>query len=166
MTTPEGSWELPPDELPFPSDVVVPLSWDDVLFLLRSRRRRGTAGEAALGVPDAALNDLLDLTTPLGRYETPRPHAFAPVRSRPQRTYDPITDIPDPEGQHVPMVLARLLADRKGQGAEPGETLTEFGEASGLFSEIDIHRLGREGDPFQILVKLSGPRRNLIDAWS
>ena len=38
-----------------------------------------------------------------------RPYASAPVRSKPRRTYDPARSISDPEGDHVPMYLAKPL---------------------------------------------------------
>jgi len=37
-----------------------------------------------------------------------RPHAVAPIRSKPQRTYDPIYVDSTPEGSHVPGALAQL----------------------------------------------------------
>lgn len=63
------------------------------------------------------------------------------------------------------MVLARLLEDDKGRGADLREALTEFGRASGLFTEVAVRHLGRDSDsnPFQIMVHGRGPRRNLID---
>lgn len=40
------------------------------------------------------------------------PYAFAPVRTNPIRTYDPIDSVSDPEGSHVPMILATLARFR------------------------------------------------------
>ena len=93
-----------------------------------------------------------------------RPYAFAPIRTSPQRTYDPIKEIRDPEGSHVPMLLARML----GNGSSPNfrRRMEDFGVASGLYSNIGIRRVGRkESDPFQIEVKQphGGPWRNLVD---
>ncbi|GAB4330086.1 MAG: hypothetical protein Kow0010_14900 [Dehalococcoidia bacterium] len=93
----------------------------------------------------------------------PRPYAFAPIRSRPQRTYDPIKDTPDPEGQHIPFVLAQMLARDSSQAELLRDSLQEFGNASGLFGGLRIRPLGSRADPFQILVDLGGPTRNLID---
>jgi len=93
-----------------------------------------------------------------------RPYAFAPVRTRPQRTYDPITGTERPEGSHVPMILA------SGPLAEPARwkkifsALDSFGAQSGLFSKVEVRRLGQsEGDPFQIQVHIGGNAVNLID---
>lgn len=93
-----------------------------------------------------------------------RPYAFAPIRTRPQRTYDPVVRRADPEGAHVPMLLARVaFRDPKASKALI-ESLDAFGRKSGLFSEVTVRRLGEsEGDPFQIQVKLGGNAVNLID---
>ena len=92
----------------------------------------------------------------------PRPYAFGPTRARPRRTYDPDAKPPDPEGRHIPMVLAvssDALPDFR-------ERVEEFGKASGLYSKVSVRKLGSEGsDPFQIEVELpgGGGARNLID---
>ena len=98
-----------------------------------------------------------------------RPHASAPVRSKPYRTYDPARSSPDPEGNYVPMYLANLyFQDRKGW-QEIKRGIEGFGRSAGLFDEISIKTLGkRESEPFQMQVrkyggKLKGPRRNVID---
>ena len=96
--------------------------------------------------------------------EGPRPYAFAPIRTRPQRTYDPIKEIREPEGSHVPMLLARTFGN---MGAPDFKKILEgFGVDSGLYSDIRIRRVGRkESDPFQIEVKPTqgGTWRNLVD---
>ncbi len=96
-------------------------------------------------------------------YMDPQPYAFAPVRTNPRRTYDPTKETPDPEGGHIPMMLARLLGDSAASGFKDG--IEQFGRTSGLYSSLSVHKLGQQGsDPFQIQVKHSrGPRRNLID---
>jgi predicted ATPase len=93
------------------------------------------------------------------------PHAFAPVRTSPQRTYDPISLAVSPEGAHVPMLmafLARTPEDK--QWAALQSALKEFGSRSGLFDEIEIIDKGKkESDPFQVGVKSGGRTFNLID---
>ncbi len=94
----------------------------------------------------------------------PRPYAFAPIRTSPQRTYDPTTEIRDAEGSHIPMMLQRLL-DSDDVGEFRGR-LEEFGEASGLYSTLRVRKLGRrESNPFQVEVKhpKGGRARNLVD---
>ena len=92
----------------------------------------------------------------------PRPYAFAPIRTQPQRTYDPGAKAPDPEGRHIPMVLA-VSSDAL---PDFSERMEEFGKASGLYSSLSVRKLGPDGsDPFQIEVELpgGGGARNLID---
>jgi len=92
-------------------------------------------------------------------------YAFAPIRTSPQRTYDPVGVAWNPTGSHIPMLLAGLAdssseAEWKTLQAE----LTEFGVESGLFDQIEVIRKGRkESDPFQIGVKSGGPAFNLVD---
>ena len=94
----------------------------------------------------------------------PRPQAFAPIRTSPRRTNDPQTEVRDPEGRHIPMMLERLLGsdDERSFSAR----LEDFGESSGLYSTLGVRKLGDMGsDPFQIEVTLPGGGRvrNLVD---
>ena len=99
-----------------------------------------------------------------------RPFASAPVRTRPLRTYEPVSPWADPEGQYIPTLLASIYhRDPDGWQSLKGK-LEEFGHESGLFDDISIHPLGRsEGTPFQVHIRkfsekgLKGPQRNLID---
>lgn len=97
-------------------------------------------------------------------------YASAPVRSRPYRTYDPSNLARDPEGDHVPHLLANIsLQANRRQWQETRKQLETFGKDSGLFDEIKIRRLGaRSSDPFQLQVRkfgtsAKGPMRNMID---
>ena len=91
-------------------------------------------------------------------------YSFAPIRSKPQRTYDPLKAAMSPEGSDIPMVLMNMFrADEKAWKELKGR-LVEFGVASGLFADIDVRRLGRSmGDPFQLQIKVKGPKANMID---
>jgi len=97
-----------------------------------------------------------------------RPYASAPIRTKPTRTYDPLTDKPSPEGGHVPMMLAKLLSTSDNRPARTTlhDELRTFGSASGLFRSINVKRMG--GDeanlPFQIRIGVDeGPEFNLVD---
>ena len=93
-----------------------------------------------------------------------RPVAIAPVRSKPRRTYDRRSEVPQPEGGHVPMILAALKSSNPKDWQELKESLREFGVESGLFKSIDIKRLGtKDSDPFQVRIKALGPAANLVD---
>jgi hypothetical protein len=93
------------------------------------------------------------------------PYAFAPIRTSPLRTYDPVIAEPKPEGSHIPMLLATLARSAATQPwAALRSALKEFGQKSGLFDGIEIVNKGRkESDPFQVGIKSGGPAFNLID---
>jgi hypothetical protein len=93
-----------------------------------------------------------------------RPYASAPIRTRPQRTYDPVKDIPGPEGSHVPMLLAKLQAGENKKWSRIQKSLSAFGESSGLFREVRVKKMGRKrSDPFQLQVRIGRPAFNLVD---
>ena len=96
-------------------------------------------------------------------YDT-RPFALAPVRTKPLRTYDPISETPTPEGTHVPILMEQAYFRDKEKWQEVKEFLEGFGRASGLFNKIQIRPLGKsESDPFQVRLTIAGPPTNLID---
>lgn len=91
-----------------------------------------------------------------------RPYAFAPVRTRPLRTYDPIKGAVSPEGDHVPLILATMA--RSSDWQTLAAALESFGRHSGLFTKVAVRQLGEsESDPFQIQVHIGGKPVNLID---
>lgn len=88
----------------------------------------------------------------------------SPIRSRPKRTYDPTREFNDPEGSDVPMLLMRIEATQKDDWEALKAQLVEFGRNSGLFENIDVKNLGRSlGAPFQLQVKVRGPKANIND---
>ena len=89
--------------------------------------------------------------------------SIAPIRSKPRRTYDPLKEAETPEGSEIPMVLMRLSATSKDEWAELKRNILDFGEASGLFTDIKVRHLGKLGDPFQLQITVRGPRSNLMD---
>jgi hypothetical protein len=132
-----------------------------------SRHEIDYSHRKSTGIRELAVDARVEANTRLDRLArelTVRPYAFAPIRTRPQRTYDPVVRHADPEGAHVPMLLA-TVAPRDPQTLETLiNSLDAFGVLSGLFSGIAVRRLGDgEGDPFQIQVKLGGQAVNLID---
>ena len=95
---------------------------------------------------------------PLGVFST------APIRSKPERTYDPTREFSDPEGSDVPMQLMRIAATGKDYWEALKEQLVEFGKVSGLFQNIEVKNLGGFlGAPFQLKFKVRGPSANIID---
>src|SRR5262249_46442149 len=68
------------------------------------------------------------------RASAPPPYAAAPIRAQPKRTYEPLSDTPRPQGDHVPMLLAQLYGQAEWEALR--EPLERFARASGLFEEI------------------------------
>ena len=94
----------------------------------------------------------------------PEMYSFAPIRSSPQRTYNPLREDVSPEGSDIPMVLMNVSRTDKKSWEKLRDRLIKFGRSSGLFTDIHVRRLGRSsGDPFQLQVKVKGPKANLID---
>jgi len=102
-------------------------------------------------------------------HEENRPFVSAPARSKPQRTYDPTGYISDPEGDHIPMLMADLAYTGGEVWTNLKNKLEHFGSTSGIFDEVNIKRLGKSRSaPFQIQIRKFGKRRkgskqNLID---
>ena len=93
-----------------------------------------------------------------------RVSSFAPIRSKPQRTYNPLKEEVSPEGSDMPMFLMNVSRAEKETWQELKARLVEFGKTSGLFTDINVRRLGKSmGDPFQFQIKVKGPNANLID---
>jgi predicted ATPase len=62
------------------------------------------------------------------------------------------------------MILATAFTSDPTASARLRNAINAFGRASGLFTDIDIRRIGRkEGDPFQLQVKIAGSGINLVD---
>ena len=126
-------------------------------------------------IPDDSSVDKEDITdavktlTPAMTLLPDKQFAGAPVRSKPRRTYDPDRPSMDSEGNYVPMYLADMNSRDNDIWKQIKSYLEGFGQASGLFDEIYIRRLGEMGsDPFQIQTRKSDegidtPRHNLID---
>ena len=184
--TPQGRWRMSIGGSSVdskPGRPTVPI-WpiDRLFFSLRtSLEREGGAFEveALEGSPDLTRDDVSELNKrfqPLQyragggrRVQTSRPFATAPVRSRPERTYDPRRSSADALGDYVPTYLAQLSQrDTQAWGALRAR-LEEFGHDAGLFDEIRVRHLGKtDVDPFQVQVRkfdyrTKGPFRSLVD---
>jgi energy-coupling factor transporter ATP-binding protein EcfA2 len=96
--------------------------------------------------------------------ESENVRSLAPARTRPRRTYDELRDEFSPEGDHIPLLLARLWREPNGRRRAVEDMLEQFGRESGLFRRIDVRRLGKKsGDPFQVRVAVEGPSANIPD---
>ena len=91
-------------------------------------------------------------------------YSFAPIRSKPKRTYDPVSDEYNPEGDHIPMFLAQISRTGKKEWDALRKRLVDFGKESGLFSDFKVKGLGRHvSNPFQIHVKSRTGVSNIVD---
>lgn len=155
----DPNWQSHKFEHPIPSDVDVAL----LQPLLTTAIVRSIQASNSKFDPDV-LSKALNLTTGFIRTES-HALAIAPVRTKPHRTYDEITDDFKPEGDHVPLTLARMPSDSGAARAQRiWSALDAFGKDSGLFSKLEVKKLGqRPSDPFQIRVRNAGPWVNLAD---
>ena len=104
--------------------------------------------------------DLLDAIRPW----YPDFESFAPLRSKPKRTYNPEQELEDAEGSEMPMVLRNMSRSDSSRWKSIQKELMTFGKASGLFQDISVRKLGKStNDPFQLQVKARGPKVNIID---
>lgn len=164
IETPRGSQKIttrvPPRWISFPRIV------NELRFsLLPQFREPKQAGKARNSIiSESELYNLRNIAVQVSHSLFPRPFAFAPIRSRPERTYDPVRDVPRPEGSHMPMVLAKEYLKKSQAGDQLRQSLRVFGEVSGLFKAVEVKRKGsKESDPFQIGVKITGTTFNLVD---
>ncbi len=112
-------------------------------------------------------SDLLRLGLQVG-WDSPFEEAIAvaPIRTKPNRTYDEFAEDYSPEGDHIPSVLARIMSEEPTSqaGRRVRNALLQFGEKSGLFRQVEVRRLGKgPADPFQVHVGVGGPKVNLVD---
>lgn len=80
---------------------------------------------------------------------------FAPIRTRPKRTYDGYGRDYSPEGEHTPYVLRKRLGTEE-KAKLFRSKLEQFGKSSGLFNKVIINELGNDATaPFEVLIALS-----------
>ena len=184
--SPRGHWQvnfksrLMGHPLGRPADSMWPI--DNALFTIRSALERDldTVDVKSLNSsPSLASDDIAEIMRLTEHYsprmrrrlghQDERPFATAPVRSEPQRTYDPWRSAADAVGDYVPTYLAQLSQRDKATWDKLKSRLETFGRDAGLFDEIRVRHLGKtEVDPFQVQVRKFGPRtkgpfRSLVD---
>lgn len=88
----------------------------------------------------------------------PTTYSSSPVRTRPKRTYEPLRESADPEGEDAPMTMMVLESTLPDEWNSLKQHLVRFGELSGLYQGIEVKNLGgSRGSPFQLVVKVRGP---------
>ncbi len=91
-------------------------------------------------------------------------YPFAPVRTKPLRTYDPGTGMAQEEGAHVPTRLAQMQSVGSSEASSLQRQINEFGKGAGLFQTLEVKTLGAsQADPFQIHARVGDTYANLID---
>ena len=138
---------------------------DYLLFL--TQVEDGHRGPPELSPDEVKFQNFLKRSQPLWNqaaffsFET---QSFAPIRSRPRRTYNPLKETATPEGSDIPVRLMNISKADNKAWQQLKHRLVKFGQASGLFTDIDIRRLGKStSDPFQLQIKVKGPKVNMID---
>jgi hypothetical protein len=115
-------------------------------------------------VPSTALASFVEELTLRIDSLGPEPYAVAPIRTKPHRTYDPIRDVPGPEGEHVPMVLANLSLGSPERWNDLIAQLRTFGKSAGLLEKVAVKRKGKKSsDPFQIHIGVGRFEFNIKD---
>lgn len=85
---------------------------------------------------------------------------FAPIRTKPKRTYDLNTNVYSPEGEHTPYLLRSIFLDRKNKTGSKVyrdfiRSLCEFGKESGLFKNVAVNEFKKKPtSPFEIQIVL------------
>ena len=127
------------------------------LYFLHFRSREQSEGGIALTRYMEKKRALLSLPIHLSVFST------SPIRSNPQRTYNPTRVFDDPGGSDVPMYLMQLKANEPKTWEALKEELVEFGKRSGMFENIEVKNLASPGGPFQLRVKVRNSNSNIID---
>ena len=90
--------------------------------------------------------------------------SFAPIRNKLERTIEPLKSSPAPDGSDVPTALMNISLTDSEEWESMKRQLVEFGNASGLFSDVSVRRLGDSmADPFQLQVRVRGPIVNMFN---
>ncbi len=78
------------------------------------------------------------------------------MRSKPRRTYDSYKVDFSSEGEHIPYLIKRLLAQKVSRSSFLA-FMREFGQESGLFETISVKEFGKDSvAPFELNVVLGG----------
>jgi predicted ATPase len=86
--------------------------------------------------------------------------SIAPIRSKPKKTYDEPGTLENPEGDHIPYILRRIL----GTKSDLSQKINGFGELSGLFKNINIKEYDKADDaPFRMNFVLNREPINVVN---
>ncbi len=90
--------------------------------------------------------------------------SMSPMRSKPQRVYDPSNETLTPDGGGTPMLMRKLSHESNKEWKLLHDQLINFGKKSGMFNDVKIKKFGKNiGDPFQIQIKTGKRYTNIMD---
>lgn len=76
---------------------------------------------------------------------------LAPIRAKAKRNYDSFKSEFSPEGDHMPVLLRKILSSKSVATTKIIDSLIKFGKDSALFDDVQIEEFGKaKGAPFAI----------------
>ena len=89
---------------------------------------------------------------------------FAPMRSKPQRTYSILDDEPEHEGGDIPAMMFRMSLRNPEELKDLCRRIDAFGKVTGMFSDVRVVEHGSEsGGDFHLELKVGGVESNIMD---
>lgn len=90
---------------------------------------------------------------------------IAPIRVKPQKTYDDNIYDYSSDGAHVPYILKKIMSSSRSQKSQKIITaLTKFGKDSNLFDKVSVKEFGTEGNsPFSIELVMNERGRQITN---
>ena len=170
LATDRGEWDLfSKGETSYQLGGESTVAW--LAYWLRQGQLDDTEFVPRCGSPvmsDVDKEEVRSLAYDLLHSQMSRPVAGAATRSRPQRSYHYARLPYDPEGAHIPNLLATYSTQDEDGWSRLKEYFGRFGRDSGLFDEITVNRFDADGDLFQIQVRRNsehgkGQWRNIVD---
>lgn len=114
--------------------------------------RKSIKGEQTLNI--SAFQDNFmgsNVANPMGHFSW-----IAPIRAKPERTFDDFSYRYSPEGEHAPYLLRDILSSTKKTDSKAKKSIQTFGLDSGLFDSIKIKKYARDfTSPFEIDIGLN-----------
>ena len=93
------------------------------------------------------------------RSSLPRICWIAPIRAKPESTYEGYKTNTTADGEHIPQLLNKIITKSKNSGKKSQviEAINKFGIDSGLFDKIDTKPFGKDlASPFEMHVVING----------
>lgn len=93
------------------------------------------------------------------RSSLPRICWIAPIRAKPESTYEGFKTSSTADGEHIPQLLNKMISKSKnsGENSKIVDAINKFGSDSGLFDKVDTKRFGKDlSSPFEMHVVLNG----------